>query len=48
MKFWPTYFTDFDKGWAKQDLPDIGKQANTADPRFPPDKPSAPARGAAR
>ncbi|MGC4028661.1 MAG: nuclear transport factor 2 family protein [Steroidobacteraceae bacterium] len=41
MKFWPTYFTDFDKGWAKQDLPDIGKQANTADPRFPPDEPSS-------
>lgn len=40
MKFWPTYFTEFDKGWAKQGVADIGKSANSPNPQFAPDEPS--------
>ena len=42
MKFWPTYFTDFDKGWARQGVAEIGKRANTPNPQYPPDEPSPP------
>jgi hypothetical protein len=42
MKFWPTYFTEFDKGWAKQGIAEIGKAANTPNAKYPPDEPSAP------
>lgn len=42
MKFYPTYFTEFDKGWAKQGVPDIGWKANTPDPKAPPDELSPP------
>jgi hypothetical protein len=42
MKFWSTYFTDFDKGWAKQGVPPIGRSANTSSKDFPPDEESPP------
>ncbi|HWK74010.1 MAG TPA: nuclear transport factor 2 family protein [Povalibacter sp.] len=40
LKFWPTYFTEFDKGWAKQGVAEIGRSANSADPQYAPDEPS--------
>jgi hypothetical protein len=40
LKFWPTYFTEFDKGWAKQDLAEIGKGANSPSTTYAPDEPS--------
>jgi hypothetical protein len=42
LKFWPTYFTEFDKGWAKQGVPAIGRSANTPSTRYAPDEPSPP------
>jgi hypothetical protein len=42
MKFWSTFFTPYDKGWAKQDVPPIGWGANMADNALPPDQPSDP------
>lgn len=42
MKFWSTYFTPYDKGWAKEDAPPIGWGANMPNKDLPPDRPSAP------
>lgn len=35
MKFWPTYYTPFDAGWAVRNLPNNGPSK-----QFPPDQPS--------
>ncbi|HWK74185.1 MAG TPA: nuclear transport factor 2 family protein [Povalibacter sp.] len=42
MKFWSTYFTPYDKGWAQQEPPPIGWGANMPDSKLPPDRPSEP------
>jgi hypothetical protein len=42
MKFWSTYFTPYEQGWAKQEPPPIGWGANMASPDLPPDEPSDP------
>jgi SnoaL-like protein len=42
MKFWSTYFTNFDKGWAKEGVPPIGHSANTSSKDYPPDQESPP------
>ena len=42
LKFWSRYFTEFDKGWAKQGIPPIGDSANKPNPDYPPDEPSPP------
>jgi hypothetical protein len=34
MKFWPTYYTPFDEGWAKKNLPNNGPSKE-----YPPDQP---------
>ncbi|MBV9506309.1 MAG: hypothetical protein JO323_15020 [Acidobacteriia bacterium] len=34
MKFWPTYYTPFESGWAKKDLPNNGPSEE-----YPPDLP---------
>lgn len=34
MKFWPTYYTPFDEGWAKENLPNNGPSKE-----YPPDQP---------
>lgn len=34
MKFWPTYYTPFDEGWAKKNLPNNGPSKE-----YPPDRP---------
>ena len=35
MKFWPTYYTPYDEGWAKKDLPNNGPSKEYP-PDFPP------------
>lgn len=42
LQFWSRYFTEFDKGWAKQGVPPIGESANKPSPDYPPDAPSPP------
>ncbi len=42
MKFWSTYFTPYDRGWARQAIPPIGWGANMASDALPPDRPSDP------
>ena len=34
MRFWPTYYTPFDEGWAKKNLPNNGPSKE-----YPPDRP---------
>jgi len=38
MKFWPTYFTLYSVGWDKQDVPAIGRSADSPSQEFPPDE----------
>lgn len=42
MRFWSTYFTPYEQGWARQDPPPVGWGANMASDELPPDEPSAP------
>lgn len=42
MKFWSTFFTPYEGGWAKQEPPPIGWGANMASDDLPPDRPSDP------
>lgn len=42
MHFWSTYFTNFDKGWAKEGVPEIGRSANSSSKEYPPDQESPP------
>ena len=41
MKFWPTYYTSFDKGWAKEALPSMAELFMREHPDFPPDLPAS-------
>lgn len=42
LKFWSTFFTDYEVGWAKQEIPPIGWGANMPCEEFPADYPSDP------
>lgn len=42
MKFWSTFFTPYDRGWARQEVPPIGWGANMASEALPPDRQSDP------